>query len=71
MEKTFIRIQVNGKPEQVESPVTVHEFLQKRGVNPNVVACELNLKIIKRAHLNETKIQEGDILEIIQMIGGG
>ena len=32
---------------------------------------ELNLAILKRARLAETRLQEGDKLEIIQMIGGG
>ena len=35
------------------------------------VACEVNLKIIKRGLYPETVLREGDTVEIIQAIGGG
>lgn len=66
-----ITIQLNGKPAQVSKDISITELLGQKGISPNVVACELNLKIIKRANLKETKLHEGDALEIIQMIGGG
>lgn len=64
-------IQVNGKKIEAGDGVSVQTFLEEKGVNSSVVACELNLKIIRRAHLGETILKEGDSLEIIQMIGGG
>lgn len=66
-----MRIEVNGKPQDLNDGITVRDLLDQRGINPNVVACELNLTILKRAKLPETRLQEGDKLEIIQMIGGG
>ena len=71
MEGTVIKIQVNGKEEQVANGCSLKELLVQKRINPNVVACELNLAIVKRAHLDQTKLNEGDSLEIIQMIGGG
>ena len=46
-------------------------ILKEKGINFNVVACELNLKIVRRERLNETVLTDGDELEILQMIGGG
>lgn len=66
-----ISVQVNGKHESVPEGITVKEFLESRGINPNVVACELNLQILKRAALPTTILNEKDTLEVIQMIGGG
>jgi sulfur carrier protein len=66
-----MRVTVNGKAEDVKSGSTVRSLLEEKGINPNVVACELNLKIVRRAHLGETALNDGDELEIIQMIGGG
>ena len=40
-------------------------------IQPELVACELNLKIIRRAQYAETLLKEGDELEILQMISGG
>lgn len=67
----MLKIQVNGKVEQVESGIAVRKLLEAKGINPHVVACELNLKILKRTSLDDVILKDGDILEIIQMIGGG
>ena len=66
-----IKIQVNGREEEVTSGTTVKTLLEAKGINPNVVACELNLAILRRQALGATILNEGDTLEIIQMIGGG
>jgi sulfur carrier protein len=66
-----INVVVNGKKEILPSGLTLRQVLEKKGINPNVVACELNLTIVRRANLSENILKEGDQLEIIQMIGGG
>ena len=71
MQNADINILVNGKKEQVEAKMSIRALLVKKGINPHVVACELNLKIIKRDDLANTELKESDVLEIIQMIGGG
>jgi sulfur carrier protein len=64
-------LEINGKQENVADGLTVRGLLETKGINPNLVACELNLEILRRARLGETPLKEGDKLEIIQMIGGG
>ena len=66
-----VALTVNGKPEKIAGGTTVRAFLESKGINPNVVACELNLTILKRASLGDVVLNEGDALEVIQMIGGG
>ena len=66
-----MKLLINGKSEEICDGLSLKAFLESRNINPNVVACELNLKIQKRASLDETLLREGDVLEIIQMIGGG
>ncbi|MFN0118677.1 MAG: sulfur carrier protein ThiS [Elusimicrobiota bacterium] len=66
-----MKIEVNGQIENVKDGISIKEFLETKGINFNVVACELNLEIIKRAKLGETFLKAGDKLEILRMIGGG
>ena len=66
-----MRVEINGKIEEIGGDMTVRSLLESKGINPNLVACELNLTILKRAKLGETPLRDGDKLEIIQMIGGG
>jgi len=66
-----MQLEINGKKETVAEGINVRALLEAKGINPNLVACELNLTILKRATLAETPLHDGDRLEIIQMIGGG
>lgn len=66
-----MKIVVNGAAADVKEGMTVKTFLEEKGINPNIVACELNLKIIRRNELSDTFLKDGDQLEILRMIGGG
>ncbi len=66
-----MQIQLNGQKEEIKEGTTLKSLLHSKDMNPKVVACELNLKIIRRAQLERVILKEGDTLEIIRMIGGG
>ncbi len=66
-----MKIEINGKQDVIPDGLSVRALLESKGINPNLVACELNLTILKRAQLADTPLHDGDRLEIIQMIGGG
>ena len=65
-----MRILVNGKLEELDAPMSVAAFLQKKGVQGNAVV-ERNLVIVKRDAYDEVQIQDNDQLEIVQMMAGG
>lgn len=62
---------VNGKPRQVEAPLTLLGLLETLGIDPRIVAVERNGEIVKRDRFAETVLGEGDRLEIVRMVGGG
>jgi thiamine biosynthesis protein ThiS len=66
-----MNLTVNGKPRQVEDPLTLLGLLRSLGVDPRIVAVEHNGEIVKRDHFEATPLQEGDRLEIVRMVGGG
>lgn len=66
-----MQLTVNGKPRVVEGPLTILEFLQAHNVNPLLVAVEYNGEIIRRERFGGLRLNEGDKLEIIHMVGGG
>jgi len=66
-----MKITLNGDPKELPTPLTVQALLDSLGIPGGRVACEVNLKIIRRAQYPSTTIQEGDTVEIIQAIGGG
>ena len=51
--------------------LTLQKLLDQLKIPGGRVACEVNLKIIKRGLYPDTHLKEGDTVEIIQAIGGG
>ncbi len=66
-----MKIVVNGKEAEVAQNITLKDLLDDMQIKPELVACELNLKIVRRKDAPEQKLSEGDQIEILQMIGGG
>ena len=65
-----MRILVNGKLEDIDGPISIAAYLQKKGVKGNAVV-ERNLVIVKRDTYDQVQIQDSDQLEIVQMMAGG
>ena len=66
-----MKISLNGEPKEIGEPLTLQQLLDQLQIPAGRVACEVNLKIVKRAVYPDIRLQEGDTIEIIQAIGGG
>jgi len=66
-----IALHINGKDVQLDGPTPLLVYLEKLGVSPRAVAVELNAVIIDRDAYATTTLVEGDIVEIVKMVGGG
>jgi len=66
-----MRIVLNGENKELTANLTLQQLLEELQIPAGRVACEVNLKIIKRAFYGATALSEGDAVEIIQAIGGG
>lgn len=64
-------ITLNGEPKTVESGLTVAQLAVQMGWTVGRLACEVNGAVIRRADYPSCVLQDGDCLEIVQMIGGG
>ena len=64
------RIQVNGEARAV-SAATVLALVTELGLDPRKVAVERNLAIVPRSLYGDTRLTEGDRIELVQFVGGG
>ncbi len=62
---------VNGKLDAEALGLTIAELLEKRGYRPDRVAVERNGEIVPKAAYAQTRVEEGDVLEIVGFVGGG
>ena len=65
-----MQVKINGKPEKIQSG-TVLDLLKAKNIEPQMVAVEVNDKVLERDHLATTHLNEGDQVEFLFYMGGG
>jgi thiamine biosynthesis protein ThiS len=66
-----ITVTVNGEKRQLDGPTKLTAFLETLDINPRHVAVAHNETVLQRQKWSEVVLQDGDILEIVRMVGGG
>jgi sulfur carrier protein len=64
-------ITVNGKDVSLSREYNLSEFLLSQGYEEAQVVVELNGAIFSRANFQGVRIKDGDVLEVLQFMGGG
>lgn len=66
-----MNIVVNGEPSEVPASLTVRTLLEHLGLGNGLVAVEVNKAIVVRAQHATHELREGDVVELVQLVGGG
>ena len=66
-----MNIVLNGETRSVETSGNLSQLITELELGDKRIAVELNQQIIPRSCFTETVLQEGDVIEIVQAIGGG
>jgi sulfur carrier protein len=68
-----MQIRVNGKSIELDTPLSLAEFLQKYGIDLTTsrVAIALNERIAFRTEWGSLIVRNGDRIEIIHAVQGG
>ena len=64
-------ITVNGKPMELPAGLTIEDLLARLKVRREFTAVALNREVAQRSRYAETRLQEGDKVEIVHPMGGG
>jgi len=62
---------VNGKSKSVADGLTLAQLVRELGLERNPIAIELNRQVVPRDRHGETRLTDGDRLEIVTLVGGG
>ncbi len=68
---TTITVELNGQPTSVPRGSTLGAMLDRRGIERRMIAVEYNREILPRHQYDNVELNDGDKLEIVQMVGGG
>ena len=69
--KELIKIQLNGKPNEIHAGLTVSDLLLKWKIRPELVTVEVNETILQKLDYETTRIKDGDNVEFVFYMGGG
>lgn len=67
----MIALQVNGRPVELAAPTPLLDYLHGLGIDARAVAVEVNGEILQREGYAARTLQDGDVVEIVRMVGGG
>lgn len=66
-----MRLLLNGEERDVADVVTIADLVGALGLDARKVAVERNLEIAPRSTYSDTRLADGDRIEIVTFIGGG
>jgi len=66
-----VKLTVNGAEKSVADGLTLAQLVRELGLEKNPIAIELNRRVVPRDRHVETRLADGDRLEIVTLVGGG
>lgn len=66
-----MRIELNGRPRELEAPVTLGELLDSEVTDRRGVAVALDGEVVPRASWDTTALVDGATVEIVGAVQGG
>lgn len=62
---------VNGEARRIRRDVSLLELIEGFDLDPRGVVVELNREIVRRPALADTRVRDGDAVELVHFVGGG
>lgn len=66
-----MRILVNDQPTDLSDGATVTDLLAQLALPGTRVAVEVNRTLVRRADHAATSLKNGDLVEVVTLVGGG
>lgn len=64
-------ITLNGDPHDTADNPTIRELLDELDLAPQRVAVEVNGELVRRGLFDEHRLNGGDKVEVVTLVGGG
>ena len=67
----MIGLRINGRAVELPGPTRLLDYVRELGVDARGIAVEVNGAILQREDYAGCTLVEGDVVEIVRMVGGG
>jgi thiamine biosynthesis protein ThiS len=66
-----LTVVVNGEARSIAGGATALDLLRHLELDPRAVVVEVNRQIVRRPALADTRLHDGDRIELVHFVGGG
>jgi len=66
-----MKVVLNGTATELPPGTTIGEVVDRVTADRSRVAVERNREIVGRAGYDETPVADGDVIEVVTLVGGG
>ncbi len=66
-----MKLLLNGEEKVLADGISVLDMLNALEIERRGIAVELNREVVPKGRHEETRLKEGDTVEVIRMVGGG
>ena len=66
-----MQLTLNGESRKVDKELPLTGLLETLSLADRRVAVMVNQQVVRRGEFPQTRLRDGDAVEIIQMVGGG
>jgi len=66
-----MRVVVNGEERELAEGASLEELVAALGLAETPCAAEVNKRLVPKRERGETTLSEGDVIELVTLVGGG
>ncbi len=66
-----MEIQLNGEPRTIEASWTIADLLNDLKIENRYCAVERNSRVVPREEHSDCRLEPGDRIEVVTLVGGG
>jgi len=66
-----ITIELNGEPHRIDGDFGLMTLISALKLKPKRIAVEVNREVVPKAEYDKIVLKNGDVVEIINFVGGG
>ncbi len=66
-----LNVTINGESRQIAAGSSLDDLLRSLELDPRMVVVEHNRSIVRRPHLQDRRLEDGDQVELVHFVGGG
>ena len=64
-------VKVNGESREMKDGATLYDVIHKLGLEERVMAAAVNMQIVKQDSWKSAVLDDGDVIELLDFVGGG